>query len=321
MAVEVSVRKNYEWWREYATSTEKHATDGPEAMTSELPDSVHAQQRAAAATMIAEEANAARLKALLDAAREQADQNTILSAEKRFNEARDDYESARDAMSSQGKSPKTGNSEPETPFAVDIANAVNRVLKQISPQQKAISLGVVVAMMLGVGVGTSGYFMWNAPPGEIASSDRVAIASEKPQKPVQPAQQDTALASGVASPESLPGANDLPTDPIIVPASTKTASVPGSAVIAPKPAVIQRKPKRVYSITLPAASAKAGTASKSLSARRPAPETAIRVNTRQSGVTRAPAAPPAPNPRVAASELQVIPPPPPKPPVQIEEAE
>lgn len=315
------MRKNYQWWREYAASTDDHATDGQEPIAPDVPDSVHAQQRAAAAAMIAEEANAARLKALLDAAREQADQNTILSAEKRFNEARDDYESARDAMSEQGKSPDTGAAPPETPFAVEIADAINRVLKQISPQQKAISLGVVVALMLGVGVGTGGYFIWNAPPGGSAPSERVAIASEQPKKPIAPAQQDTAVAVSVAPAESLPTANDLPADPIILPASTKTASAPGSAIIAPKAAVVRRKPKRVYSITLPAASATAGTKGKDLSARRPAADTAIRVNTRQSGVTRAPVAPPAPNPRVAASNLQVIPPPPPKPPVQIEEAE
>jgi hypothetical protein len=321
MAPEVSVPKNYQWWREQATSTENDATDGQGATAPEQPDCVQAQQRAAAAAMIAEEANAARLKALLDAAREQADQNTILSAEKRFNEARDDWETARDALSAQGKSQDSAHGSSETPFAVDIADAVNRVLKRVSPQQKAISLGVVVALLLGVGVGTGGYFMLNTPPGGSATSERITVASEQSQRLVKPAQSDSTLANSVASSESLPSTNDVLADPIIVPASTKTAAAPGNAVINPIPAVVRRKPKRIYSITLPAASEKAVTATDEQSARHSTSDRVIRVNTRQSGVARAPVAPPARNPRVAASDLQVVPPPPPKPPVQIEEAE
>lgn len=321
MATEVPVRKNYQWWREQATSTENQKTGGQGATAPEQPDCVQAQQRAAAATMIAEEANAARLKALLDAAREQADQNTILSAEKRFNEARDDWETARDALSAQGKPQDSSHASPETPFAVDIADAVNRVLKRISPQQKAISLGVVVALLLGVGVGTGGYFMLNTPPGGSATSERIAAASEPPQNLVEPAQPDSPLANSVASSESLPSTNDLLADRIIVPASTKTAAAPGNTGIKQKPAVVRRKPKRIYSITLPAASAKAATATDEQSARRSTSDRVIRVNTRQSGVTRAPIAPPARNPRVAASDLQLVPLPPPPPPVQVEEAE
>lgn len=321
MAAEVPVRKNYQWWREQATSTENQETDGQGATAPEPPDCVQAQQRAAAAAMIAEEANAARLKALLDAAREQADQNTILSAEKRFNEARDDWETARDALSAQGKPQNSEHTSPETPFAVDIADAVNRVLKRVSPQQKAISLGVVVALLLGVGVGTSGYFMLNTLPGESTTSERIAIASEQAQNLVKPAQPDSTLANNGASSESLPSTSDVLAEPIVVPASTKTAAAPANAGIKPKPAVVRRKPKRVYSITLPAASAKAATATSGQSARRSTPDRVIRVNTRQSGVTRAPVAPPARNPRVAASDLQLVPLPPPPPPVQVEEAE
>ncbi len=321
------MRKNYQWWREYATSAENRAPDGQDAAVPEVSDSVQAQQRAAAATMIAEEANAARLKALLDAAREQADQKSILSAEKRYNEARDDYESARDAMSAQENQEDARGDVPETPFAVEISDAVNRVLERISPQQKAIGFGVVFALLLGVAVGSGGYFMWNAPDGSTVS-DRVVVTTERRQEPVNPAIQEvkrpsreTALADGIASPESRPSASDLPTEPIIMPASAATTMQAGKPVIASKPAVIRRKPKRVYSITLPAASAKSVTEKKAAKVRRKSPETAIRVNIRPRGVTRTPAEPPAPNPRVAARDLQVVPAPPPKPPVQIEEAE
>lgn len=316
------MRKNYQWWREYATSAENRAADGEGVSKPEVPDSVQAQQRAAAAAMIAEEANAARLKALLDAAREQADQNTILSAEKRYNEARDDYESARDALSAQEKQQDTHLTEAETPFAVEIADAVNRVLKRISPQQKAISLGVVVALLLGVGVGTGGYFVWNAPSDGASTPDRIADAAERPQEPRTTPRRDTALADRVASSDALPSTNDLPTEPVILPASANAAVVAsGKPVVASKPVAAPRKPKRVYSITLPAATAKPNDVSKERSARRSNPETAVRVNTRPRGVSRAPTVPPAPNPRVAARELQAVPPPPPKPPVQIEEAE
>lgn len=321
------MRKNYQWWREYATSAENRAVDGQgDAVPDvpDVPDSVHAQQRAAAAAMIAEEANAARMKALLDAAREQADHNTILSAEKRYNEARDDYESARDAMSAQEKQQDTGGDTRETPLAVDIADAVNRVLKRVSPQQKAISLGVVVALLLGVGVGTGGYFMWNAPQEGLsaAAPDRIALTPKPPVEPAAPVRQDTVLADRTASPESPPAANDLPTKPVILPASANSAVVlPGQPAIASKPAVAPQKPKRVYSITLPAASAKLDTEAKEQTARRSTPEPEIQVNTRPRGVLRAPTTPPAPNPRVVVRDLQVVPPPPPKPPVQIEEAE
>ncbi len=317
------MHKNYQWWREYATTAENRAPDapdGPDGAAPDVPDSVQAQQRAAAAAMIAEEANAARLKALLDAAREQADHKTILSAEKRYNEARDDYESTREAMSGQEKRDDTRDKAPETRPAGEIADAVNRVLKRVSPQQTAIGLGVVVALLLGVGVGTGSYFMWNAPYGS-SVSDKVAVTAEQPQVPVRRTPQETVLVDRIPSPESGPSANDLPTEPIILPASVNATMTAGRPVISSKPAVVRQKPKQVYSITLPAASAKAVTARKAATVPRESPETAIRVNIRPRGVSRTPAEPPAPNPRVAARDLQVVPPPPPKPPVQIEEAE
>jgi len=54
-----------------------------------------AVRRAAAAEIIAQEANAARLKVLLEAAREQATAQTIESAERRFAEAKDEWEAAQ----------------------------------------------------------------------------------------------------------------------------------------------------------------------------------------------------------------------------------
>jgi len=59
---------------------------------------VRAEKRAAAAELIAQEANAARLKALLDAAREQAAVETIRSAEQRFADAKVDWETAQEAF-------------------------------------------------------------------------------------------------------------------------------------------------------------------------------------------------------------------------------
>lgn len=52
-------------------------------------------KRAAAAEIIAQEANAARLKVLLEAAREQATAQTIESAERRFVEAKGEWEAAQ----------------------------------------------------------------------------------------------------------------------------------------------------------------------------------------------------------------------------------
>lgn len=54
-----------------------------------------AVKRAAAAEIIAQEANAARLKVLLEAAREQATAQTIESAERRFAEAKGEWEAAQ----------------------------------------------------------------------------------------------------------------------------------------------------------------------------------------------------------------------------------
>lgn len=53
-----------------------------------------AEKRALAAEVIAQEASAARLKALLDAAREQATVQTITSAERRFEEAKGAWQAA-----------------------------------------------------------------------------------------------------------------------------------------------------------------------------------------------------------------------------------
>lgn len=55
---------------------------------------VHAEKRAKAAEVIAHEANAARLQALLEAAREQATVRNIETAEQRFADARGDWEAA-----------------------------------------------------------------------------------------------------------------------------------------------------------------------------------------------------------------------------------
>ncbi len=268
-------------------------------MTSVPSDGVHAQQRAAAAAMIAEEANAARLKALLDAAREQADRNTILSAEARFNQARDDWETARDAMLAreEPKEPPAPAAGPasETPFAVEIAAAVNRVFNRLSSQQKAISLGVVAALLLGIGVGTGGYFMLNGGSDPSATSSQTATAAQPriqtertpfDRAPAAAAIEPSGVASTPPSPETSAAA--------VVPASAETAIVPEPAAPPPKAPIVQP------------ASAPSTADSAGQSIKRPAAKSEARVTTRRRGVSRAPVAPPPPSPRVAATGVQVV---------------
>jgi hypothetical protein len=85
-----------------------------------------AEKRAAAAEIIAQEANTARLKALLDAAREQAEVETIRSAEQRFADAKFDWESAQMVFRASAENRHDDDGDGAPPAAEREPHAQNR---------------------------------------------------------------------------------------------------------------------------------------------------------------------------------------------------
>jgi len=106
-----------------------------------------AQKRAKAAEIIAQEANTARLKTLLDAAREQATVRTIESAEQRFANARGDFETAHQAFAPAGDVERRPerlvggptDAAPSGTWSTEVALAIRPT------GRRRVSAGVVVA--------------------------------------------------------------------------------------------------------------------------------------------------------------------------------
>lgn len=137
---------------------------------------VLAARRAMAAEIIAQEANAIRLKALLDAARDQAANRDIRSAEQRFAAARDEWEAVRQGIlpDPDPYADAVGAEEPAVPDAVQEADAIARrnwLLLGGLPLLVLVALG-------GIVVGA----LYLPPPGDAAQ-----VAAPHPQARAEPA--------------------------------------------------------------------------------------------------------------------------------------
>jgi len=110
------------------------------------------QKRAVAAEIIAHEANAARLRALLDAAREQATVKTIESAEQRIAAARGDWEAAHDAFSPPDE-PDTHIAKDQLALPVPSRDWSTRLAGELGIKvSKRVPFSAVFAGVLGIAV-------------------------------------------------------------------------------------------------------------------------------------------------------------------------
>jgi hypothetical protein len=161
--------------------------DGPRMM---------AEQRAAAAEIIANEANALRLKALLDAAREQDTARTIQSAEARFAAAKSEWEAVRQGL----------RAEPD-PYAEIDVRALPSVEDRRAPtrapspvawlpklaavaRSRSVSLGVLFVALLVGSVG--GVYLHSV---EKIVTEEAQVAQPSPTPPA--AAEDAAPANAV----------------------------------------------------------------------------------------------------------------------------
>ena len=185
MAWEVSVRKDYRWWRSWA----KERQPDPDAVEIEqdpedlLRQRAVAQRRAAAAEHVAKEANAARLKALLDAARDEADRKTIEIAEQRFDEAKGEWEAVRDAFLEEQDRQVREQHETTAAAAAEQSAAVGGWVTQITDgsPQRIVTLGVLAVLVLGVAAGAAGFLLFNDTVGPSEPGPRVDLQQTPPQ--------------------------------------------------------------------------------------------------------------------------------------------
>jgi len=221
------------------------------------------EKRAVAAEIIAQEANAARLRALLDAAREQATVKTIESAEQRIADARGDWEAAHQAFSPP-EEPDTDVAEVErTPvessgdWPAEIAGALGPDRPKRLPSS-AIFTGVIGTVVIAaiaiylfrdqdVTVGTEMEARRAVPASALAVNAQPApIASIRPdEKPVgKVVDMPPPVASVGEDTSMLPQANaaaPVKTEEVAPPAPpTISASASVGAVALTKPA--QPKP-------------------------------------------------------------------------------
>lgn len=141
-----------------------------------------ARERAAAAELVAEEANAARLRALLDAAREQNERKTIQSAEQRFDEAKGNWEAARDSfLEHQDRYNKLASSTRTGPLKRDRMSLLAWLTRgaTISPQ-RALLLGVLMALLLVMSVGATGYLLLSDTPPAREASQSAGFSHDQP---------------------------------------------------------------------------------------------------------------------------------------------
>jgi hypothetical protein len=156
-----------------------------------------AEKRAAAAEIIASEANALRLKALLDAAREQDTARTIQSAEARFAAAKSEWESVRQGFRPE-PDPYSEIEMPEPPLGV--APPPVAWLPKLAgvARSRGVSLGVLCLALLAGSIG--GVYLHSTveiateaaqvaqptlpPPDALAVSKEEALATGGPTEPI-----------------------------------------------------------------------------------------------------------------------------------------
>ena len=247
MAWGCSVRKDYRWWRSWAKERrlDPDATENAQSPKDLLRWRVAAQRRAAAAEHVAKEANAARLKALLDAARDEADRKTIEVAEQRFDEAKGEWEAVRDAFLEE-RDRQVREQHVMTPVAAaaeQSAVAGGGWLTRITDgsPQRIVTLGVLAALIFGVVAGAAGYLLFNDTVGSSKPGPKVDLRQT-------PRQAAEAIGTGKAETEPYRPAGS-PAEPSERVSSDTTsqqaADLPPSAQSANPSAAIKRTAKTV----------------------------------------------------------------------------
>lgn len=223
-------------WRSWASRPAAQPA-GPAALDGRI---ARAEKRAVAAEIIAKEANAIRLKALLDAAREQASAQTIRSAEERFAAAKGEWESVRWDIRPEPDPYATPDAlEPPVWSAPSLA-ALAAWLPKPGPSLRGIMppAGLSVASLVA-GIGIAAYILSADGPAD----EREATASSSIQALDGPALAGSAAAeaasAGAMPPAAAGTARETASE--TAPAVRSAARVP-SAASAKKPA---RKPAAV----------------------------------------------------------------------------
>jgi hypothetical protein len=209
-----------------AIERERYADSGDRGET--------AQKRAAAAEMIVQEANAARLQALLDAAREQATDKTIETAERRFAAARGDWEAAQRPLraSNDAVSSDADADEDAAPDAWSLRRAAALDLRRIGLSGRHTMAGIAVALTAMA----AGLFFY-AVSGN-ATKDAVTVARNAPTAPIAPTAPVVpvvTVAPAMEAPETSPVAESA--DP--VPAETASSEKPVPAAAPAKPLPVE----------------------------------------------------------------------------------
>lgn len=186
-----------------------------------------AEKRAAAAELIVHEANNARLKELLKAARDQATANDIESARQRFAEARDDWQAAqetRDRLQKDDRRMAAAGTAEDGGWTPEFVGPEDARAHLASGRQVAIRLAGIVAL---VAAGAAVYF-WNvASPETDAGVPPTASNAAPAQLPDNRAPAEAA-ASGTPSAPSSPALPVAPASPVapVEPAVLTTGSFP-----------------------------------------------------------------------------------------------
>ena len=197
-----------------------------------------AEKRAAAAELIVHEANNARLKELLDAARDQATTKDIQSAKQRFAEAKDDWEAAqetRDRLARDERRMASAAAMGADGWASRFGGSTAGNTDMASARQVAVRLGVVAAVLA---VSAALYFWALAPSDPDVGSASTAVA----EKPVTGAENAPVADTAAASPAVLKPDAPVAPVPVEAPAATAapvvltTTAVPTPAAAASPPA-------------------------------------------------------------------------------------
>jgi hypothetical protein len=157
-----------------------------------------AEKRAAAAEIIASEANALRLKALLDAAREQDTVRTIQSAEARFAAAKSEWESVRQGFSPE-PDPYAEIDVPEPPLWVAPSPAAWLPKLAGFARSRGLSLGVLCLALLAGSIG--GVYLHST--GEAVTEEAQVAHPFVPAQEVQAAPKDAVAKAGPAEPAPM----------------------------------------------------------------------------------------------------------------------
>ena len=194
-----------------------------------------AEKRAAAAELIVHEANNARLKELLKAARDQATANDIESARQRFAEARDDWQAAqetRDRLHKDDRRMAAAGTAEDGGWTPEFVGPEDARAHLASGRQVAIRLAGIAPTASNA---APAQLPDNRAPAEAAASGTPSAPSS-PALPVAPASPVAPVEPAVLTTGSFPAppAGAVPVPSTDAPPSEKTAEVaPSSSIPVP----------------------------------------------------------------------------------------